>query len=293
MSTEPHWINVAWPPITLAEAGWRRRLEAISEQAEARVGRPCGLQQSAELALELVGLIWPALGPETVAATARASLLLGQPVLMATSPADQLQEIADRLDAIWQQAQTDPAAAVVSVPAPLLQVVREPKTRAPRKRPKVEPLEVEPDPEPDQLELPEPDPLPSRTLRPLSERVARKPAPPAAEPERIEAPLLPEHLAPSLPEPEPAPAPPPQRQPRPRSSPPPPGWFSAAEVCELLEVEPCSVARWRKAGRLGDEGTGWHRTGRIFYFSPDAVEKLDRSRIPAGLDQLVAEIQAH
>ena len=56
--------------------------------------------------MELVGLLWPALGPETVAASARASVLLNMPVLMATGPADQVQEIADRLDQIWQQAQT-------------------------------------------------------------------------------------------------------------------------------------------------------------------------------------------
>ena len=68
--------------------------------------------------------------------------------------------------------------------------------------------------------------------------------------------------------------------------------LSAAEVGELLEVEPCTVARWRKEGRLGNEGTSWQQCGRGFYFCPDAVENIDRTRIPIGLDQLVAEVQA-
>jgi hypothetical protein len=135
-------ISVPWPPLALGEAGWKSRLESIATQAEALVGRKVvSMQASAELALELFGLIWPAYGPETVAATARASLLLNMPVVMASTPADQLQEIAERLDAIWEAAQSDPAAAVVTVPAPLLQRVQEPQSRPGRKR-------AEPDPEP-------------------------------------------------------------------------------------------------------------------------------------------------
>jgi hypothetical protein len=123
-------ISVPWPPLQLGEAGWRGRLESIATQAEALIGRKVvGMQATAELALELFGLIWPAYGPETVAATARASLLLNMPVVTASAPADQLQEIAERLDAIWEAAQANPAAAVVTVPAPLLQRVQEPQSR--------------------------------------------------------------------------------------------------------------------------------------------------------------------
>ena len=60
--------------------------------------------------MELMGLLWQTIGsPETVAATCCASPLVGAPgVLMAASPADQLQEVAERVDGIWQQAQVDP-----------------------------------------------------------------------------------------------------------------------------------------------------------------------------------------
>ena len=106
MSTDAATISVPWPPLQLGEAGWRYRLESIANQAEALIGRKVvGMQQTAELGLELFGLIWPAYGPETVAATARASLMLNTPVVMASAPADQLQEIAERLDAIYEQAQ--------------------------------------------------------------------------------------------------------------------------------------------------------------------------------------------
>jgi hypothetical protein len=155
-------------------------------------------------------------------------------------------------------------------------------------------LEVLEPPAPLPVVIAPPAPAPARQLRPLAERLAPRPPSPAAEQERIPPPELPPHL--QVIEPEPAavplaaPAPAPRRRTAPAS--PPPGWFTAADVAELLDVEPCSVGRWRKEGRLGDEGTGWQQCGRGFYFAPDAVENIDRTRIPRGLDQLVAEIQA-
>jgi hypothetical protein len=80
------------------------------------------MADTAGLALELVGLLWPVLGaPETVAATCRASLLVGAPgIVAASSAADQLADVHSRLDAIWQAAQEDPAAGVVELHPPLL-----------------------------------------------------------------------------------------------------------------------------------------------------------------------------
>jgi hypothetical protein len=237
-------ITVIWPPLAVGEAGWRSRLESIATQAEALVGRKVvSMQASAELALELFGLIWPAFGPETVAASARASLLLNMPVVMASTPADQLQEIAERLDSIYEQAQSDPAAAVVTVPAPLLQRVQEPQSRPGRKR-------AEPDPEPaDPLEL-EPEPEPEAT----------------AAPEAL----------PELPTP----------------TPPPPSWLSCGEVAELLSITRATVATWRRDGRLGVSGVDYVKHGRSTYFAPAVVEQLETGKIPAGLDQLLAEVQA-
>jgi hypothetical protein len=261
MSPQPTVLAVPWPPLQLGEAGWRRRLEAIADQAEALVGRPCALQQTAEMALELVGLIWPALGPETIAATARASLLLGQPVLMASAPADQLQEVAERLDGIWQQAQADPAAGVVSVPAPLLQQVQKPQTRKRRSGSQVEPEDVE---------LPEPwrssEPQPWPPLEP-------------AEPDPLPAMLTPDSAAP-------------QPQPAPPTSPPPTSWLTGGETAELLNITRATVANWRRSGRMGTDGSGWIRHGRTTYFAPDAIERLEQPETPAGFDQLIAEVQA-
>lgn len=236
-------ITVIWPPLALGEAGWRYRLESIANQAEALVGRKVvSMQASAELALELFGLIWPAYGPETVAATARASLLLNTPVVMASAAADQLQEIAERLDAIWEAAQSDPAAAVVTVPAPLLQRVQEPQSRPGRKR-------AEPDPEPaDPLEL-EPEPEPEATAAPEALPELPTPAPPSC-------------------------------------------WLRSDEVAELVGVGPSTVATWRRDGRLGVSGVDYVKHGRSTYFAPAVVEQLETGRIPAGLDQLVAEVQA-
>lgn len=80
-------ISVPWPPLALDEAGWRNRLEDLATRAESLVGRPCTLQQSARLAMEMVALTWQAIGPETIAATCRASLLVGYPGVMASAPA--------------------------------------------------------------------------------------------------------------------------------------------------------------------------------------------------------------
>jgi hypothetical protein len=282
-------ISVDWPPAPLSESGWRRRTAELASKAESLVGRPCSLQQTAELALELIGLAWPALGPETVAATARASLLLGVPVLMATAPADQFQEIADRLDQIWQQAQASPAAGVVQLPQPMLSEVRPdagpPRARAPRR---AKPADPAPDTEPAGVREQEPEPAPAAE------------DPDALPPAWLDYPEPGQHPVAALEPPAPDPLPvvitaepePPAPRRRPAPAPAPPGWFSAAEVAELLEVDVSSVGRWRKEGRLGAEGTGWQQCGRSFYFSPDAVENIDRTRIPSGLDQLVAEIQA-
>lgn len=320
---EPSTISVIWPPLDLGEAGFKRRLEDLADRAEALVGKRCTLQQTAELAVELFGLVWPAFGPETVAATARASALLNLPVVLSTAPAGQVQEISARLDDIWRAAQDDPSVCVVEVGPLLLNQVKEPQTRKRRSRSQPEDaLELDPDadlagvielePAPaspvadpddlpaawmdcaepqhhpvDALEVIEleplpvvitplpPSPAPARPLRPLAERTAPRPAPAPAEP---------------VPEPEPMPAPAPRRRTAP--APAPPGWFSAADVAELLDASAGSVGRWRKDGRLGDEGIGWQQCGRCFYFAPDAVENIDRARIPGGLDQLVAEVQA-
>jgi hypothetical protein len=170
-------IEVAWPTAPLTEKQWRERVESLAEQAEAMIGRKdVGVQAQGRLAVEFTGLLWPALSAEVVAGSARASLLLGPPgVVLSSAPADQVQEIAERLDAIWAAAQTDPAAAVVEVPAVLLELPPpdEVRPRKPRRRgPKPEP--AAPAPAAD-----DPDELPAAWREPaLPEPVVEPVAPP-------------------------------------------------------------------------------------------------------------------
>lgn len=136
-------IEVPWPTAPLSEAGWRTRMTDLAERAESMVGRPCTLQDQAQLAVHWLGLCWSGMSPETIAASCRASLLLGTNVVMATDPASQLAEVAERLDAVWEAAQADPSAALLEVAPPLLDL-------PPRDRPP-EPLPV--------AEVPEPAPM--------------------------------------------------------------------------------------------------------------------------------------
>jgi hypothetical protein len=124
-------LEVPWPSAPLSEAGWRTRVEALAIEAEAMVGKTTSPQAQARLAVWFTGLLWPTLSPEVVAGSCRASLLLGPPgVLLAPAPVDQLAEVADRLDAIWEAAQDRPEAAVVESPQVLL-LERPPETPAP------------------------------------------------------------------------------------------------------------------------------------------------------------------
>jgi hypothetical protein len=95
-------------------------------------------------------------------------------------------------------------------------------------------------------------------------------------PEPVETQVAPEAQAPEPPKP----------------STPPPGWLVAPEVAELLDTSEATIGRWRSAGRLAGEGVGWAKCGRSYYYSPAAVESLMAGKVPAGLDELLADVQA-
>jgi hypothetical protein len=281
-------IAIAWPSTAITPEQWRRRVEDLATQAEGMIGKQCTLQQQAQLALSWAGLCWSGFSPEVIAGSARASLLLNQSVVMATAPADQLAEISERLDAIWQQARRDPSAAVVSVAPPFVELPPAEPVKRPRRtkralEPDLQPVEnTMTDAEFEALVLgsdhgpgpaePEPAPAPRqepRKLRPASERMKRRePDPEPVETRVAAAPLDPEPCPPS---------------------PPPPGWLVAGEVGELLEISEATVGRWRDAGRFGE---GWAKHGGRYYYSPDAVELLMAGEVPPGLDALVADVRA-
>lgn len=271
-------ISVIWPPLALGEQGWRQRLDELAGKAENLIGRKqIGLQDTAELAVELVGLLWPVLGsPETVAGTCRASLVLGAPgVLLASSPGDQWSEIHQRLDDIYAAAQADPAAALVEVPAPMLQQVKAPDPRLGKKRQLPEPEDHPGDAEPitqaalvdHPIELPE---LPEWEPEDHPAELAESPDPVMAD-----HPVKP---------PEPAPAPEPPAPPAPAAEV-PAEWLLAADVAELLGISAVTVSRWRLDGRLGAEGQAWLPSGRSYAFEPNQIERL--------MDQLAAKKQAN
>ena len=292
---EPKVIEVLWPPAGLSEQGWRRRLEDLAADAELLVGRTVGLQQSAELALQCFGLLWPAMSVETIAASCRASALLGLPVLLSTAPADQCAEVHQRLDAIYAAAQADPAALVVELQPPLMQQVKPPDPRIGKKQRRAEP---EPEPGDHQIELEpitqvveadhpvelpqlaewEPDDHPvelAESPDPVADDHPVEPEPPAPDP------APPAAVAAPAPAPEPAPAPP--APPTPAADV-PAAWLLAADVGELLNISVVTVSRWRLDGRLGVEGIDWLRHGRTFAFAPGMIEQL--------MDQLAEQKQA-
>lgn len=274
-----------WPPLALNEQGWRQRLDDLAGEAEQLVGRTVGLQQTAELGLQLIGLVWPALSPETVAASCRASALLGVPVVMSTAPADQVQEVAERLDAIYAAAQSDPSAALVELAAPMLQhVIPESKQPGRPKRVKTDhPIEVVGGVKPgefakspssgllanssSQLLAKSPDPV-------MADHPVEPPAPaPAPSEDPDELPAAWRDCA------TPAPAPEPPAPPAPAE------WLLAADVAELLDISMVTVSRWRLDGHLGAEGQAWLPSGRSFAFEPNQIEQL--------MDQLAAKRQAN
>ena len=219
----------------------------------------------------MIGLLWPAIGPETVAASCRASLAVGPPgLLMAASGGDQWAEIHQRLDDIYAAAQADPSAAVVEMPmAPMLQrVLPESHGCRPRRVRADRPVEL-PEP-PDQApedHQGEPEPI-TQTVE------ADHPVAPQYLPEWVseDHPAeLPEplHQAPAdhPSEPEPAaPAAPATRV--------PPDWWSMVDAAELLGVHKATVLRWRMVGRLGRQGRDWMRSGRSFAISPALLDRL-------------------
>mgnify|MGYP003654840704 CR=1 FL=1 len=269
-------ISVSWPPLALGTAGWIERLNDLATEAERLVGRTVGLQQTAELALQLVGLLWPGFSPETVAASCRASALLGVPVLMSTAPADQVQEVAERLDSLYAAAQVDPSAGLVEVAPPLLQRVARPGPRTGKKLRKTEPEDHQAEPEPiTQAALVdhpiEPQPLPEWEPEDHPIELAELPDPVMAD-HPVEPPA-----------PEPAPAPEPSKPPAPAAEV-PADWLLAADVAELLGISQVTVSRWRLDGRLGAEGQAWLPSGRSYAFEPGLVELV--------MDHLAAKKQA-
>jgi hypothetical protein len=188
----------------------------------------------------------------------------------------------------------------------LLQHVQKPQTRKRRSRSHAEP-EAEPAPDPDEpVEALEPEPAPDPEPAPLPERPARRLRPAhermksrlvPVEPEDVELPepwrsSEPQPWPPLEADPDPLPVPLTAPQPAPPTSPPPSSWLSGGEVAELLSITRASVANWRRSGRMGAEGSGWIRHGRATYFAPDVIEQLEQPEVPAGFDQLIAEVQA-
>ena len=238
------------------------------------IGRKCTLQQTAELALELIGLLWPAVGPETVAASCAASLAVGPPgLLMAASGGDQWAEIHQRLDDIYAAAQADPSAALVELPSVMLQRVVSENHGGRPKRVTAQPQVDEPEPEPELI--PEPVaadqrldgwgfPIESQEVElEDADDVSRvKHALPIKAIDTIA-------LGGALPEPSPAPLPPA-----------PADWFTAAESAQLLGISKSTILRWCKQGRLGAAGENWLPAGRTFKVNPALLEQL--IGVPAG-----------
>lgn len=242
-------------------------MEDLATEAEGMIGRPITLQQACRLSMNWAGLCWPAMSPEVIALSCRASLLpgVGPPgVIVAEGLPDQIDEIRARLDGIFEAAKADPSALVVEAHPPM---ILRPPTEAdkrrvgrPRKRPGALPLE-----EAEPLQPPDPDELPDvwRLPEPLEQ------AEPVELPEPLEEPD-PDELPAAWQQPEPDPQP----LEVPEVAPPPPGWFDQFELAQLLEVGTSTISRWRVQGRAGSEGADWCRLGKRFHYAPELAERL-------------------
>jgi hypothetical protein len=275
-------IEILWPAVQLSETGWRQRVEDLATRAESLIGRKCTLQQTAELALELVGLIWPALGAETVSASARASLVMGVPGILASSPFDQAAEIHQRLDDIFAAAQADPSVALVEMPSPLLQrVIPESHAGRPR-RVRAQPQVVEPELITESVAADHPVELAEPPEQVAADHPVELEPITQAEPE--DHPVAPQYLPEWVSEDHPAELPEPLHQApadhpsEPEPSAPatrvPPDWWSMVDAAELLGVHKATVLRWRMVGRLGQQGRDWMRSGRSFAISPALLDRL-------------------
>jgi len=274
-------IEVAWPDGgPLSETQWRERLESLAQSAESQLQHPheTTLQDRARLAVEWLGLCWSGFSAGTIAASCRASLLVGENVIVAAAPVDQ---IVEHLDGIWQQADADPAA-VVEVLVPMLETgpVPDQKPRNRRRRPKVqavEPEALEPAAEVLAVKPAAPSPAADADDLPLACSEAE---PPAAVPADLEPePAVEElelELQPVAAEPPESPAAVPEPTPADTIN-----WLGLEETAELLERDKVTVGRWRIAGQLGQEGMGWVAEGRSFLFNPGLIE--------AALDRLAAQ----
>lgn len=293
-------LGALWPPGRLELGEWRELLEALAADAERMIGRAGDLQAGCTLALRWVGLAWPCMSAEVIAASCRASLQLGEPpgVVVGLPLADQLQEIAERLDSIYEAAQADPGALAVKVRPPVLMAppgvlpdLEPPKPRKPRRRGEAEPAEVDgADPEPlevieqeaqalaaeeaeplEVIELPaEVEPEPEPEPEALEEQQPEQPAPVEHTTEE-EAQLLPSWATDAL-EVAPAdPAPPvveqeQQDEPEPEPLDPspvvegmPPGWCDAVELAAAAGHSGISgLTRDKSNGRLV-EGIHWRK----------------------------------
>ncbi len=254
-----------------AGAVWAEELEQLAARAEKLEHReePASLPELVALAEEGFRYLFLAMSPAVIARSCRLSARLHVPVL-AVPQLDQQVDLTHQVRWRVHDQTADVPAPAEPAPAPC--------------PPGLQELADVP--------APAPAPVAERQLRPAAERMAARPAaPPRPEPERVEAPPLPAHLIPPAPEPKPAPLPRPVSVRRYPAASKPPGWFSGQEVQELFDVCTSTVCKWRNLGRLGEQGTGWQRCGKSYYYNPLAVEQLEAGNIPAGLDDLLAEVQ--
>lgn len=184
---------------------WRERLLELEKRAD-RLRHDPGpaIEARARLALDALALLWPALTPELVGASVRASLLAGLPVVvgrpLALALLDTEQTVAD--------SQGLEGLEVMRCP-PLLQPPQWPWP-APAGSAADPAAAAAPEPEPPTPAAPAADPPPPADLRgkgrrkpplrPAAERMAPRPPASAADPPQPPTPPLP-----TPPEPDPAP----------------------------------------------------------------------------------------
>ena len=218
-------------PLQLPQQEWEERIRKLRSDAEALGATEPSAAELMALAGEAVGLLWVGWSPEVIAASCRASLLAGVPVV-AGLPLGQLVWDAEATVARLQGQGGGALKVVLQEPVAEIEqpLVREgPQELRPNGRKTPEPLAEELGPD-----GPAPEPTPAA-------KVAQ-----SAEPVKKHSDHCPKGLDPEV-------------------------WLNVAAMGERLGITPYTLRRMCRIGQLGPEGGLWVKPGRAFWFDAQAV----------------------
>jgi hypothetical protein len=244
----------------LASGEWGKMLEQLALDAEA-AGPDASLQDRMDLSLRAISLLWLGWSPPLIARSARASMALREPVVIAPA------ELLDKAMLSSRAARMQGLTHLEHLPRPtaaLAPLILEPEESAPAAAPapprrrRRSPSAGDP-PSPGWLSV---EALAEKLQLSVSavQRWAREGLIPAEQLTNWRGRY---YFAPEVE--------PPEKQPA-RKRPAPDGWMASDQVCSLLSIDRAKLARWRREG-LFPLGS-YKQHGRGYIFDGDLVEAM-------------------